>query len=288
MITLALLHTMIRKEEKLIMQAASACGIRALPVDIRREIFAPDSPLPECDVVLQRSISTVKGGYAAAYYEFRGIPVINSSKVAHVCADKYLTSLLLSKAGIPTPRFAMTFNLESSLQAVESMGGFPVVLKPAQGSWGRLLARVNDRDALEAVLEHKAVLGTPPHKAFYLQEYIHKPGYDIRAFTVDGDLICAIARDSEHWISNTARGSRARAFAATPELRAICLRTSETIGGGLLAIDLFASGAGFLVNEVNHTMEFKNSEEPTGVSISGAVVEYCRQTAAAQINPRSR
>lgn len=278
--TLAILHSTIRKEEKLIMEAAAARGIQVRLVDIRREIFAPDSSLPECDVALQRSLATVKGSYAAAYYESRGIPVVNPAKIAHICADKYFTSLLLHEAGIPIPGFAMTFNLESSLQAIEALGGYPVVVKPVQGSWGRLLARINDCDALEAVLEHKDVLGTPPHKAYYFQEYIRKPGYDIRAFTVDGELLCAIARESEHWISNTARGGHAHAFSLTPELHDICQRTSETIGGGLLAIDLFAIEDGFLVNEVNHTMEFRNSEEPTGVSISGAVVEYCCQAAA--------
>lgn len=285
--TIAILHSTIRKEEKLIMEAASVRGIQVISVDIRREVFSPNSPLPECDLALQRSVATIKGSYAAAYYESRGIPVVNSSRIAQVCSDKYLTSILLHKAAIPIPRFAMTFDLASAIRAVDELGGYPVVMKPVQGSWGRLLARINDQDALETVLEHKEVLGTPPHKAFYLQEYIPTPGYDLRAFTVEGELLCAIARKSEHWISNTARGGRAHAFAITPELRALCQKTSAAIGGGLLAIDLFATGDGLLVNEVNHTMEFRNSEEPTGVSISGAVVEYCRRICQSGYRPGS-
>jgi len=154
-----------------------------------------------------------------------------------------------------------------------------VVLKPVVGSWGRLLARINDHDALEAVLEHKTVLGTPPQKAFYLQEYIRKPGYDIRAFTAGEEVLCAVARRAPHWITNTSRGGRAENFPVTKELRGICLAASQAVGGGLLAVDLFTTDRGLMVNEVNHTMEFRNSEEPTGVSISGAIVDYCLRAA---------
>ena len=46
------------------------------------------------------------------------------------------------------------------------------------------------------------------------------------------------------------------------------------MGGGIVAIDLFETGNGYLVNEVNYTMEFKNSIEPTGVDISAKIVDY--------------
>lgn len=279
MTTLALLHSTIRSEEKRILAAARARGVRVDLIDIRRSILGPDGFFPACDVALERSVATVKGTYAVACLEARGIPVVNSLSVAQVCSDKYLTSLLLRRAGVPCPGFALTFTVEESLKAVDKLGGFPVVVKPPLGSWGRLLARVNDRDALEAVLEHKTVLGTPPQKAFYIQEYVRKPGYDIRAFMAGEELLCAISRTSPHWITNTSRGGSAADFPVTPELRDICRAAARAVGGGLLAMDLFATGDGLLVNEINHTMEFRNSEEPTGVDISGAIVEHCLRAA---------
>jgi [lysine-biosynthesis-protein LysW]--L-2-aminoadipate ligase len=254
--TLAVFHSTIRAEEKLILQAARSRNVRVKLVDIREEIFDPLSFRADFEVALTRSVSTVKGDYAAAFLEKQGLRVVNSLQVARNCEDKFQTSLLLAAAGIPCPRFALVFS-------------------PAQGSWGRLLAKVNDRDALEALLEHKDVLGSPPHKAFYIQEFVKKPGRDIRAFVVAGQAICAIYRESPHWITNTARGGAARRCPLTDEIEEICRRVSEAIGGGLLAVDLFETGQGLQVNEVNHTMEFKNSEEPTGVSISGAIVDYC-------------
>jgi len=277
---LAVFHSTVRAEEKLILEAARARSVAVSLIDIRECALDPAAFRVDFDVALERSVSTVKGDYLAAFLESRGVPVVNPLRVARACEDKFQTSLLLERAGVPAPRFAMAFDLERALGVVESFGGFPVVLKPPLGSWGRLLAKINDRDALEAVLEHKDVLGTPPQKAYYLQEFIRKPGgRDIRAFCVEGETIAAISRTSEHWITNTARGGTAAACPVTETIAGICRRASDAVGGGLLAVDLFESGSGILVNEVNHTMEFRNSEGPTGVSISGAIIDHCLRVA---------
>lgn len=279
MTTLAIFHSTVRKEEKLILEAAERRGVRVKLTDIRGEVFNPASYARDFDVALERSVSTVKGDYAALFLESLGIPVVNPSAVARNCEDKFMTSTLLAGAGILTPRFALVFNSAQALQTVDALGGYPVVLKPPLGSWGRLLAKVNDPDALEALLEHKDVLGTPPQKAFYLQEFVRKPGRDIRAFVIGEDVLCAIYRESGHWITNTARGGTARNCPLTEELRSICRAAARAVGEGLLAVDIFETPDGLSVNEVNHTMEFKNSEEPTGISISGAVVDHCLKVA---------
>jgi [lysine-biosynthesis-protein LysW]--L-2-aminoadipate ligase len=158
--------------------------------------------------------------------------------------------------------------------AIEELG-YPAVLKPVVGSWGRLLARVNARDAAEAILEHKEVLRSYKHGIFYVQEYVAKPGRDIRAFVVGDRTICAIYRSSPHWITNTARGGLASNCTVTPEIDDLCRRAAQSVGGGVLAIDLLEHpGRGLLINEVNHTMEFRNSIHTTGVDIPRHVAEY--------------
>ncbi len=273
--TIGLLHTTIRGDEKLIMEAAVKRGVAIKPVDIREMILDPARYRPEFDVAIERSVSTVKGNYMIRFLESVGVAVVNPSSVAAVCEDKFLTSLALHKAGVPQPAFAMVFDNTQARQFIESIGGFPVVMKPPLGSWGRLLAKINDEDALDALIEHKDVLGSPQQKAYYLQEFIKKPGRDIRAFVIDGQVICAIYRDSQHWITNTARGGVASNCPVTAELKNICRQASEAVGGGILAMDVFESNNGLMINEINHTMEFKNSERPTGVSISGAIIDYC-------------
>ncbi|MFT7670924.1 MAG: [lysine-biosynthesis-protein LysW]--L-2-aminoadipate ligase, partial [Planctomycetota bacterium] len=148
------------------------------------------------------------------------------------------------------------------------------VLKPAVGSWGRLLARVNDREAAEAILEHKATLGTYHHSIFYVQEHIDKPGRDLRAFVAGDQVLCAIARYSDHWITNTAKGGRVEGVPVTDEMREVALGAARAVGGGILAVDLFESERGLVVCEVNYTMEFKNSIEPTGCDLPAKIVDY--------------
>ena len=275
MTTLGLFHATLRRDEKLILEAAERRGVRVETIDVRGEAFNPETWTADFDIALERSVSTVKGAYVAEFLESLNVPVVNGPAVIRVCQDKFLTSLRLAACRVPTVPFALAFDLPRARRAVEELGGYPVVVKPPLGSWGRLLAKVNDDDALEAVLEHKDVLGSPQQKAFYIQAFIPKPGRDIRAFVAGREPVCAVARESGHWITNTARGGTTQAYPLDDGLRDLCRRTADAVGHGLLALDIFETPGGPVVNEVNHTMEFKNSEEPTGVSISGAIVDYC-------------
>lgn len=284
MTRLGLLHSTIRGDEKLLLQAAKERDVDVELIDIRNQLFSPETYEVNFDVALERSISTVKGNYAIRFLESQNVPVVNPSRVAAICEDKFLTSLALARNNIPTPKFAMVFTLDQAVQAVEQLGGFPVIVKPALGSWGRLLSKVNDIDALETLIEHKEVLGGPQQKAFYLQQFVNKPGRDIRTFVINGETICAIYRDSQHWITNTARGGKTSNCPVSDELANICRKTSEAMGGGILAMDVFETDEGFSINEVNHTMEFKNSEMPTGISISGAIIDYCIEVAKGNIS----
>ncbi|HNS05807.1 MAG TPA: RimK family alpha-L-glutamate ligase, partial [Candidatus Saccharicenans sp.] len=237
MTRLALLHSTIRKEEKLIIESAVKKGIEVKLIDLRGMILDPVHFEVDFDLALERSVSTVKGNYAISFFESLGVPVVNSLKVATICQDKFLTSMCLLKAGVPTPKFALAFDLEKAIEAVDYLGGFPVVIKPPLGSWGRLLAKVNDVDALEAVFEHKDVLGGPQQKALYMQEYVEKNGRDIRAFVTGQEVICAVYRTSEHWITNTARGARTENCPLSDELVEVSRLAAQAIGEGLLALD---------------------------------------------------
>lgn len=276
---IGLTHSTIRGDEKLLMVAAAARGIDVVPLDVRTLVFNPQSLSESLDVVLERCVSTTLGMHAISFFEAIGIPVVNSSSVAHVCEDKFATSLRLHKHKVPTIPFALVFSEIQAIEAIEQLGGFSVVIKPTLGSWGRLLAKINDRDALEAVLEQKQVLGSPAHKAFYIQKYVEKSGRDIRATTVGNRVVCAIYRESTHWITNTARGAEAKPCLVDRELRRICTAASRAVGGGVLGIDVFETDTGYVVNEVNHTTEFKNVQRVTGVDVAGRIIEYCEEVA---------
>jgi len=273
-IRVGILASRIRVEEKYLIAACEARGITPTVIsDEELTIVIGGAPLPY-DVILERSVSTTRGLYAIRLLEAAGNVVINSYQTAATCADKLLTTIALEEAGVPQPQVAVAFTPASALAAIEQMG-YPVVIKPVFGSWGRLLARINDRDAAEAVLEHKEVLGSPQHNVIYIQEYVRKPGRDIRAFVIGDQCIAAIYRKAEHWITNTARGGKAENCPVTAEIGELVIRAARAVGGGILAVDLLESPDGkLLINEINHTMEFRNSIAPTGVDIPAAVIAY--------------
>ena len=279
-LNVAILMSRVRVEEKLLLTELEKRGVSIQRIDDREIMLDMDRPNLECDVVLERAVNHLRALYALRIYNDWGIPTVNTYDVANTCGDKLLTTAALMRHQVPSPRTIIAFTPESALEAIEDVG-YPVVLKPAVGSWGRLLAKVNDRDAAEALLEHKVTLGSFHHGAFYIQEYVKKPGRDIRSFVVGGETICAIYRASQHWITNTARGGAASNCPITPEIDEVSRAAAAAVGGGVVAIDLFESERGILVNEVNYTMEFRNSIDTTGVNIPAKIVDYVIQVGEA-------
>ncbi len=278
---IGVLYSRVRVEEKWIFAAMETRGVDYERLDDRLIHFDPQDAAPwqRFDAVLSRSISATRGLYALRTLEALGVPTVNTFRVAETCGDKMATTLALAQANLPQPRARMAFTPQSALEAIEEMG-YPVVLKPVVGSWGRLLAKINDRDAAEAILEHRATLGSPQQAVFYIQEYIAKPGRDIRALVIGDKVIAAIYRKSEHWITNTARGGAGEVCPLTPELEELCLKAAQAVGGGVLAVDILEHPErGYLVNEINHTMEFHTAQPTTGVDIAGEIVEYVLQQA---------
>lgn len=282
----AMLVSRVRVEEKLLLGAFERRGVDVETVDVRELVVDTGAGVPGWDVVLDRCVSQSHALAAVRLLEDRGIVTVNPHAVIASCADKVVTTSLLAAAGVAVPRTLVAFSPDAALEAIETVG-YPAVLKPPVGSWGRMVARVNDRDAAEALLEHKATLGSVAHSVFYVQEHIAKPGRDIRVFVAGDEVICAIERLSEHWVTNTARGAVTRNRPVTAELREVTLRAARAVGGGLLAVDLLEDGDRLLVSEVNHTMEFRNSETVTGVDIATRIVDHTLAAAGSRATPRT-
>lgn len=270
----AMLCSRIRVEEKLLRQAFRARGVEVERIDDDQLVLDISAGSPEgWDLVIDRSLSQSRALAALRVLEAAGVTTINRAEVVATCGDKVASNAALARWGLPTPRTLVAFTPESALRAIE-MVGYPVVIKPPVGSWGRMVARINDRDAAEAVLEHKQQLGSAAHGVFYIQEHVAKPGRDIRSFVVGDQTIAAIYRESEHWITNTARGGRARNCPITHELDRLSRSAAAAVGGGILAVDLLERDDELLISEVNHTMEFRNSIDTTGVDIPGRIVDH--------------
>jgi [lysine-biosynthesis-protein LysW]--L-2-aminoadipate ligase len=212
--------------------------------------------------------------HITAVLETKGKPVVNSFEAASTCGNKLIASIALSRAKIPTPRTFIAFTQEASLKALQQLG-YPAVLKPVVGSWGRLVAQLKDPESATAILEPREYMH-PIQQVYYLQEKIDRPERDIRCYVIGDRAVAAIYRNAPpgEWRTNTARGGVAENLPITPELQEISVRAAEAVGGGAFGVDLMETDSGFVVHEVNHTTEFKNTVRVTGVDIPKLLLQY--------------
>lgn len=284
---LGVLYSRVRVEEKILFETLDARKVqydRIYDGDVEFDLQNAGA-WRQYDVILERCINHARAQSALRILNDWGISTVNTAYVADVCGNKLVTSSALARAGVPSTRVKVAFTPGSAVKAIEEIG-YPVVLKPAVGSWGRLLSKINDRDAAETVLEHKEILGSYHHSIYYIQEYIKKPGRDIRAFVIGDETVAAIYRAAEHWITNTARGGQASNCPVTPELNKLCVAAARAVGGGIVGVDLLEDPErGYLANEVNYTIEFRNSIATTGVDIPNRILDYVLAVGRREIKP---
>lgn len=272
-----MLYDQIRPEERLLIDASRKKSITLglhNSEDFYLNAHEIDHKEPFEEVVLQRSISYFRSIHLTALLESRGIRVINSSKSASLCGNKLLSTLELSKAGIQTPRTAVAFSIESALRALSDIG-YPAVLKPIIGSWGRLVAPLKDEESARAILEDRENM-FPLYQVYYVQEMIKRPPRDIRCFVIGRSVEAAIFRyaSKDEWRTNTARGGRVESCKVTPQMEDLALKAAGVFGEGVYGVDMMESERGLTVHEVNHTTEFRNSVPATGVDIPGLILDY--------------
>ncbi|EMA55068.1 MULTISPECIES: lysine biosynthesis protein LysX [Halococcus] len=283
---IGVLYSRIRHDEKLLLGELRERGHEVTKIDVRDQRFdltEPPAAFADVDLVVDRCLATSRSRYATRFLAAYGIPVVNDPDTAAVCADKAECSLALAGAGVPTPRTEVAFTKESAMESIERFG-YPCVVKPVIGSWGRLLAKIDSRSAAEAILEHKSTLGHYEHKVFYVQEFVAKPGRDIRVVATDGEPVGAMVRSSDHWLTNAAKGADTEEFDLDSEARELVARASDAVGGGLLGVDLMETDDpdaehSYTVHEVNHTVEFKALDGVANGDVPAKVVDWLEEKA---------
>ena len=277
-ITLTLLYDRIRWDEKELLNSARAKGLNVKEVDAKTTLFNLNETKPEedyGDVVLQRCISHTRGTYASACLESKGILVVNRASVSETCGNKLWSTLALIRAGVPTPKTIIAFTPESALRAAEEIG-YPVVLKPLVGSWGRMVVALRDREEAEAVIELRSQMNSALNQIFYVQEKVKRPPRDIRCVVVGDKVVAAVYRVAApgEWRTNVARGGSTEPCPLTKEVEDIALKAAQAVGGGVLGVDMMESPSGLLVHEVNSTVEFRGAQSATNTRIADEIVDY--------------
>ncbi len=270
-------------EEKVLLKQSEKEGLKlnlAFINDLSLPISAECSGLRQDwkqKLVLQRVMGFFDAYYSTALLENWGVQIINSFKTISLCGDKIITSLNLLRRKVPTPKTFVAFDKEQALKTMEKIG-FPCILKPSIGSWGRLVAKVNDYESGKAVLEDRELLGNSYQKVYYVQEYI-KNTRDIRVFVVGDEVVAAMYRYNaeKDWRSNLAVNGKAIKCKITPEITEISLKASDAVYGEIVGIDLIEKGDKLLVHEVNHSPQFRGLTFATGQNIAGKIISYLRE-----------
>jgi [lysine-biosynthesis-protein LysW]--L-2-aminoadipate ligase len=284
---LGVLVSYLRQEEKLILAAARARGMIVTPVfdrNLTLDLSAPTAAESgvDVDVMLDRSVVHSRAGYTLWAMNRWGIPTLNSAAAVTICDDKARASMVLEAAGIPSPRTFVAYSVESALEACESLG-YPAVLKPVTGSWGRLISKVNGPDQARAIISQKSEHGSFHHEIYYIQEFVEKPGRDIRAYVVGGEIVAASYRTSQHWITNAARGAVSVPCPVTPEIEDLAIRACNVVGARLAGVDLIETADGLKVIEINTGGEFKGLMTTTDRDIAGEIVEEAARIARERV-----
>ncbi|MCD6470533.1 lysine biosynthesis protein LysX [Candidatus Bathyarchaeota archaeon] len=277
---IGLVYDRIRWEEKALIDASRKLGLEIKLTDSKKVYLDATEEAEKArkefgDLVIQRCISYFRGLHITAILESSGLQVINPFHVSLICGNKLFTILALAKARLPVPKTLVAFTNEGAIKALETLG-YPAVLKPVVGSWGRLVALIKDRETAQALIEARKEMQNALLQIYYLQEYVKRPPRDIRILTVGNEVVAAAYRYSAKgdWRTNVARGGKMEPCPITNELAELALKASEAVGGGVLAIDCMESPEGIVVHEINNTPEFKGLYSATKVNVPRKIIEY--------------
>jgi [lysine-biosynthesis-protein LysW]--L-2-aminoadipate ligase len=268
----------LRTEEKMLQKEASNLGHDVVMLDAKITQINTDSKKEDYDfgdVVLERCISYFRGLHITASLEFMNIPVLNKFEVANICGNKMFMTLCLKKNNIPTPKTYFSFSSESAIKNLEKVG-YPLVIKPIIGSWGRGVMPIKDKDTIESIVEVRNITDNPHDRIYYLQELVKRPPRDIRVITVGDKVISAMYRKSSGGFkTNIALGADPEICEITSEMEEMSIKASKAMGGGILGIDMMEDDEkGLVVHEVNNTVEFKGLSKVSKQNIPKEMIEY--------------
>ncbi|HEX6378352.1 MAG TPA: lysine biosynthesis protein LysX [Nitrososphaeraceae archaeon] len=279
MVRICIIYDKLRFEEKKIYNDIQQKGFDVTLIDGKSLIFDTESSKSDSrfgDIILQRVISYNRGLHLTYCLEQMGLPVVNSSGVSEICGNKLITSLILKKNGVPTPKTTFAFSTESARECMKKLG-YPLVVKPIIGSWGRGVYQIKDQSMAEMMLDSRQENDNSFSRIYYFQELIDRPSRDIRCIVIGDQIVASVFRYSSEneWRTNVAVGGRTEMAPLTSELKEIVLKASNAVGGGILGVDLMEDKErGYLVHEVNNTVEFKGASAVCKSDIAGAMTDY--------------
>jgi tetrahydromethanopterin:alpha-L-glutamate ligase len=212
--------------------------------------------------------------------ENEGLLIANPPMAIQNAANKYHSSYIFSKAGLPAPRTKIVQDIESATEALASFND--AVLKPVFGYKGIGIYRIRNGDVIRpdgtkdpayieklvsSLLEEKGML--------YIQEFVESSGQDTRAFVVDGKVIGAIYRRAAQgwWLNNLSQGGSPQQCTLTPEQESICERAAQAVGAIYAGVDIIEGPEGCMLLEINGTPSGAGIYKAWNTNVADHIVE---------------
>lgn len=272
---ITILYDTIRWEEKALLEAGRKKGINIQMVDCKKLALDLDKEPESYGTVIQRCVSYYRNVHSTAALEGLGVKVINCLYTGVFAGNKLYTHMLLRKNNVPTPDASVAFSKDSALELLDKMG-YPRIIKPTVGSWGRMISKLNDKESADGIIESREKM-YPIYQIHYLEEFVKRPPRDIRAIMVGDKVVAAIYRNSGNgkWKTNMALGGVAEECKVGQDMEEICIKAKNAVQGQIVGVDLMESDEkGLVVHEVNNTTEYKNTVRVCNVDIPSLMIDY--------------
>ncbi|MFW9897235.1 MAG: RimK family alpha-L-glutamate ligase [Candidatus Thorarchaeota archaeon] len=202
------------------------------------------------------------------------VKLINSRESLETASDKFLTSVILEKHDIPTPKTVICEDVSFALEAFEKLGG-DCVYKPLFGSKGIGITHLNDRAFAENVLYSLNRLSA----VFYLQEFVEHNNRDIRILVLGDKVIAGMYRVGDNWKTNIYAGAKAEPLEISDELKNLAIKVAQVTKTEIAGVDIIESNNGYLVLEVNSIPGFTALQEVTSINLAEEIVKYFLKSA---------
>ena len=226
------------------------------------------------DVVIPRMSSAASpfGLAVVRQVELDGIPTINCADAIARSRDKMASLQCLVKSKIPIPATAYLSGQRDILDAVEIVGGAPVVIKLLNGTQGVGVMLAESCRGAEAIVETMQLV----QQQVLIQHFVSESrGKDLRAFVVDREVVASMRRIAcgDEFRSNVHRGAKTEAIELDQNTKKIAVSAAAAMGLSIAGVDLLESNDGMLVMEVNASPGLEGIEGATGIDVATKIIE---------------
>jgi ribosomal protein S6--L-glutamate ligase len=255
-------------------QVSEIAGHQSAVSQDRHHLVLPDVVLPR-----QGSPMGEYGFVVLRQFEALGISLVNGLEGVTIARHQYITLQVLAAAGIPVPDTCFVTRPAPFFDAVDRLGGYPVVVKQPSGMGGDGVFKIEDAEQAGICLNTRL----DPVKGLLVQRFFPTSGrLDARILVIGGRVAGAVTRvpASNDFRTNVHRHGRAQAFDPPASWKETAVQAARACRLDIAGVDMMGSPGGFpCVIEVNYSPGFRGLEAATGLDIAMKLIDFAVQKA---------